>query len=63
MADVQGNMKCPYCKSEKGNRVVETRKCADAVMRRRVCFKCHMTFLTTETCDGTESVDHCVVES
>jgi transcriptional regulator NrdR family protein len=44
-------MKCPYCGSNKGSRVSDTRKLDDGINRVRICFTCHRFYTTTEAPD------------
>lgn len=39
---------CPNCKSNKGTRVIDTRRYSQFILRIRECLKCFHTFKTIE---------------
>ncbi|MCL1947031.1 MAG: transcriptional regulator NrdR [Chitinivibrionia bacterium] len=51
-------MKCPYCKADDQNKVVDSRsnRESDAIRRRRECENCHKRFTTYEYIERAEIV-------
>lgn len=47
-------MKCPHCGKEGNDRVIRTIKCADGIIRYRLCSECGQSSRSTETFDEFE---------